>query len=354
MGTNGAVSPDPGAAAREAGLRYVSDEAPGITRRRRGQGFSFHAPDGSLIRDADERERIKGLAIPPAWTDVWISPRPNGHIQATGRDDRGRKQYIYHERWRAVRDRAKFDRMLAFGERLPDLRQTVDAHLRQHGVGRDRVLATTIRLLETSCIRVGNEQYRDENGSYGLTTLLDRHATFEGSRVRFAFTGKGGRDVTVEVDDARVARMVRRCQEIPGQHLFQYIDDEGNRVEVDSGDINAYLQEHAGEEFTAKDFRTWMGSVHAVAALREAGPAEDEAAAQKRIVAAVDYVAEQLRNTRAVCRASYIHPLLFTLYEEGRLLDLINGERWGRKWLAPDEVALLRVLRDGSGENSEQ
>jgi len=353
MSTNGSAAPDPGDAAREAGLRYVTDDTAGITRRRRGRGFSYHAPDGSLIRDPGERRRIQALAIPPAWTKVWISPRANGHIQATGRDDRDRKQYIYHERWREVRDRAKFDRMLAFGERLPDLRQTVDAHMRRRGVGRERVLATTVRLLETSCIRVGNEQYRDENGSYGLTTLLDRHATFEGSRVRFAFTGKGGKDVTVEVDDARVARMVRRCQEIPGQHLFQYIDDEGNRVEVDSGDINAYLQEHAGEEFTAKDFRTWMGSVHAVAALREAGPAEDETDVQKRIVATVDYVAEQLRNTRAVCRASYIHPLLFQLYEEGRLMDLINGERWGRKWLAPDEVALLRVLREEGTGNRE-
>ena len=350
MSSNGSVPPDAQAAAREAGLRYVTDEEPGVTRRRRGRGFSYHAPDGSLIRDPAERDRITSLAIPPAWTGVWISPWANGHIQATGRDDRGRKQYIYHERWREVRDRAKFDRMLAFGERLPALRQAVDDHLGQRGVGRERVLATAVRLLETSCIRVGNEQYRDENGSYGLTTLLDRHASFEGSRVRFAFTAKGGKDVTVEVDDARVARMVRRCQEIPGQHLFQYIDDEGDRVEVGSGDINAYLQEHAGEEFTAKDFRTWMGSVHAVAALREAGPAEDDAAAQRNIVGAVDYVADQLRNTRAVCRASYIHPLLFTLYEEGCLMDLINGERWGRKWLAPDEVALLRVLRESSGE----
>jgi DNA topoisomerase-1 len=351
MSTNGSIPPDAEAAARDAGLRYVTDEQAGITRRRRGKGFSYHAPDGSLIRDPGPRERIKALAIPPAWTGVWISPRANGHIQATGRDDRGRKQYIYHEQWREVRDRAKFNRMLAFGERLPALRQTVEDHLGRRGVGRERVLATTIRLLETSCIRVGNEQYRDENGSYGLTTLLDRHAAFDGSTVRLTFTGKGGKPVEVEVDDARIARMVRRCQEIPGQHLFQYIDDKDNRVEVDSGDINAYLQEHAGEEFTAKDFRTWMGSVHAVAALREAGAAEDAESAKKNIVTAVDYVADQLQNTRAVCRASYIHPLLFTLYEEGKLMDLINGERWGRKWLAPDEVALLRVLREGAGNS---
>lgn len=347
MSTNGSVPPDAQAAARDAGLRYVTDDRPGVTRRRRGRGFSYHAPDGSLIRDPAQRERIEDLAIPPAWSDVWISPQPTGHIQATGRDDRGRKQYIYHERWREVRDRAKFDRMLAFGERLPALRQTVDAHLGQRGVGRERVLATTVRLLETSCIRVGNEQYRDENGSYGLTTLLSRHATFEGGTVRFTFNGKGGKEVAVEVDDARVTRMVRRCQEIPGQHLFQYIDEDGQGVEVDSGDINAYLQEHAGEEFTAKDFRTWMGSVHAVTALRDAGPAADAESVKKNVVAAVDYVAGQLQNTRAVCRASYIHPLLFALYEEGRLMDLINGERWGRKWLAPDEVALMRVLREG-------
>lgn len=331
--------------AGDARLRYVSDEEPGYTRRRHGKGFSYLDQSGKTIKDKAARKRIKELVIPPAWTDVWISPHANGHIQVTGRDERGRKQYIYHEKWREVRDQAKFDKMLAFGEALPDLRRTLEEHMGHTGLGRERVLATTVRLLETSCIRVGNERYREENGSYGLTTLLDRHAEVTGKSVRLRFKGKGGKAVEVTIEDSKVAKMLRRCQELPGQRLLQYVDGEGNTVEVDSADLNEYLQEHAGSEFTAKDFRTWMGSVHAIARFRELGAAESEAEVKKNIVAAVDYAAGELSNTRAVCRASYIHPLLLELYEKGELLELIDCDRWGRKWLAPDEVSLMKVLR---------
>jgi DNA topoisomerase I len=337
---------EPEAAARRAGLRYVDDEEPGITRRRCGRGFSYRDPRGETIRDPEERERIETLAIPPAWTDVWICPRPDGHLQATGRDDAGRKQYRYHPRWREARDRTKFHRMLPFGRALPGLREELDRQLRRRTLDRDKVLALVVRLLEESCIRVGNEEYRRQNGSYGLTTLRRRHVDVSSNGLRFHFRGKGGAKHDVAVSDRRLARAVGRCQELPGHELFQYLDDEGRRHAVDSADVNEFLKEITGEPFTAKDFRTWMGSVHALDTLWRTGPAESDKEAAANLVAMVDRVAGELRNTRAVCRGFYIHPAIFTGYEEGWLYGVV-GDRPPAE--APDhldveEAGLLRLL----------
>jgi DNA topoisomerase I len=248
-------------AARAAGLRYVSDAMPGILRRRAGKAFSYRGPDGGLIKERAELVRIRRLAIPPAWTGVWICRYANGHLQATGRDARGRKQYRYHPEWRAVRDAAKFDRMLAFAKALPRLRARIAEDQARRGLPREKVLATVVRLLEVTLIRVGNQEYARDNGSYGLTTLRDRHVDFEGVRLIFEYRGKGGKQHRISLRDRRLARIVRSCQELPGQHLFQYVDEDGQRQPVDSADVNAYLQEITGEPFTAKDFRTWAGTV---------------------------------------------------------------------------------------------
>lgn len=344
---------DPKAAAQAAGLRYVSDGEPGIRRVRRGKGWSYHEPDGELIRDETVRARIEELAIPPAWTEVWICRSPKGHIQATGRDDAGRKQYRYHERWREVRDATKFFRMVEFGEALPKIRRRVRRDLAREGLPREKALATVVRLLETTCIRVGNDEYRKENDSFGLTTLRRRHVEVVGSVVEFHFNGKGGKEQRVVVDDERMADLVRECHEIPGYEVFQYLDEEGKRHKVDSGDVNDYLHEIVPEErFTAKDFRTWMGTVHALRALREGGPCEEGEGAEKerrsRILTAVDHVAEQLSNTRAVCRDFYIHPDLLESFEAGEFFErLVEEPPEEPKGLRKDERALLAFLRAG-------
>lgn len=337
---------DPATAAAEAGLRYVSDEQPGIRRRRCGRGFTYLAPDGSTVRDRALRRRIEELAIPPAWTGVWICPSPRGHLQATGRDAEGRKQYLYHPRWREVRDATKFDRLIPFGHALPEIRRGVAEDLSRRGLPRRKVLATVVRLLETTCIRIGNETYRRRNGSYGLTTLRSRHVAISGSKLRFRFRAKGGAECEVAVTDRRLAGVLRRCLELPGYELFQYLDDEGRRTAVDSGDVNDYLHSLAGERFTAKDFRTWMGSVHALDALCELGPAESTKEAEKNVLAAVDHTAEQLRNTRAVCRSSYIHPGVIEAYADGRLFDELGPDYPppDGEWLDGEEVALLTLL----------
>jgi DNA topoisomerase-1 len=312
-----ASSLDPREDARAAGLRYVSDDRPGITRRRSGKGFSYRGPDGVLIRDRAELARIAAIVIPPAWTQVWICPNPKGHILATGRDARGRKQYRYHPDWRASRDATKFDRMLAFSGALPAIRARLADDLALRGLPREKVLAAVVSLIDETLIRVGNEEYARQNGSYGATTLRDEHVEVVGGKLRLSFRGKHGKEHEAAVDDPRLARVVRRCQDLPGEHLFGYLDDDGVAHAIDSGDVNDYLREVAGEDITVKDFRTWGGSVLCHRLLRDAGLPDDEREARSMIVAAIKIVSTRLGNTPAVCRASYVHPLVLSEYLAG-------------------------------------
>ena len=352
MSITGNINGSTAADASRAGLTYISDEEPGIRRIVRKVGFAYVNPKGRTVREPDTRGRIKRLAVPPAWTDVWISPDPNGHIQATGRDARGRKQYRYHPRWREVRDETKFGRMVAFSEVLPRLRARVEADLGRPGLPREKVLATVVRLLECTNIRVGNDEYARANGSYGLTTLKDKHVEVSGGSLRFSFTGKSGKTHQVELSDRRLARIVQRCRDVPGEELFQYLDDDGARQTIGSGDVNDYLREISGQEFTAKDFRTWAGTMLAVRALRDLGPMDTEREAKSAIVRAVDQVAEQLNNTRAVCRKYYIHPTVLETYLAGTMLSgLGNGTRPAAaaataSALNAEEKALVRLLND--------
>ena len=330
-----------------AGLRYVSDTTPGIRRKKTGKGFTYVGPDGVTIRDPDHLARIRSLAIPPAYSDVWICPQANGHIQATGRDARGRKQYRYHPKWREVRDETKFGRMLAFSEVLPRIRSRVERDLDQPRLTREKVLATVVRLLECTGIRVGNEEYAKANNSYGLTTLKDRHVDISGSTLQFEFRGKSGKQYRVSISDRRLARIVQRCQSLPGEELFQYLDDDGKREVVSSEDVNQYLRDAAGEDFTSKDFRTWVGTILAVAALKEIGHCRSSREAKANILRAIDKVSEQLNNTRAICRKYYIHPAILETYEEGTMLELLqNGTKGkGGAGLGPEEAAVVRLLR---------
>ncbi|HET8727471.1 MAG TPA: DNA topoisomerase IB, partial [Alphaproteobacteria bacterium] len=341
---------DPQAAARDAGLRYVSDDMPGITRKRAGKGFAYRDPEGRPIRDRAEIRRLKSLAIPPAYTDVWICPYPAGHLQATGRDDRGRKQYRYHPRWREVRDETKYERMLAFGERLPAMRERIDADLRRHGMPREKVLAAVVRLLETTLIRVGNDEYAKDNRSFGLTTMRRRHAEIEGGTIRFRFRGKSGKQQEVTLRDRRLAGVVRKCEELPGQELFSYIDDEGVPRDVGSADVNDYLREIGGEAFTAKDFRTWAGTVLAAMALQEFERFDTKAAAKRNVTQAIEQVAARLGNTPAICRKCYVHPEIVRSYVDGGLVEplreridaALKSELPG---LTPEEAAVMAFLR---------
>jgi DNA topoisomerase I len=303
---------------RAAGLRYVSDHDPGIARRKAGAGFSYRRPDGGAI-DEPTLDRIRKLAIPPAWTEVWICPDPRGHIQATGRDQRRRKQYRYHDRWRLVRDENKYDRLIAFGRALPKLRARVEDDLRQPGLHRDKVLAAVVRLMEITLIRVGNEEYARQNKSFGLTTLRNRHARVRGSQAIFEFRGKSGKIHKTGIRDRRLARIVKACQDLPGQRLFEYVDDEGELRAVESADVNAYLHEAMGEDFSAKDFRTWAGTLNAARALAMAPECASAAEARRHIVTCVKAVAALLGNTAAVCRSAYIHPAVLTAFEDGTL-----------------------------------
>ncbi len=342
---------EPAAAAKAVRLRYVSDSMPGIRRKRAGKHFSYVGPDGAPIHDEDELRRIKALAIPPAWTGVWIAPTPHGHIQATGRDAKGRKQYRYHARWRQVRDEAKYERMIAFGEALPRIRARVARDLALPGLPREKVLATVVRLLETTLIRVGNEEYARENRSFGLTTLRNRHVDVAGSTLRFHFRGKSGIVHDVDLRDPRVARIVKRCQDLPGRELFQYVDAEGERHSVDSDDVNEYLREISGQEFTAKDFRTWAGTVLAALALREFESFDSETQARQNIVRAIEQVAQRLGNTPAVCRKCYVHPAVLDAYLEGCALDVLRARVEHElveslPTLRPEEAAVLALLRE--------
>ena len=287
-------------AARSAGLRYVRDDRPGIRRVRRGKGFHYLLPDGQPVRDDATLSRIRSLAIPPAWVDVWICVPAGGHLQATGRDARGRKQYRYHPRWRAVRDETKYDRMVAFGRALPRVRTRAEADLSLPGLPRPKVLATVVRLLATTLIRVGNEEYARANGSFGLTTLRDQHVEVTGATVHFAFRGKSGVRHRIDVHDRRLARIVRRCRDLPGHELFQYLDADGATHAVDSADVNDYLREAAGEEFTAKDFRTWSGTLLAALSLKELASFDSQAQAKHNVTAAIESVAKRLGNTPSV------------------------------------------------------
>lgn len=317
--TSTTEEPDYEEVAQAAGLVYVDDEDAGVRRRKAGKGFAYTRPDGTPLRDRAEIDRIRKLAIPPAYTDVWISPDPNGHIQATGRDDRGRKQYRYHPRWAEVRAETKFARMAAFGKALPGVRERVDRDLRRHGLPKEKVVAAVVRLLETTLIRVGNDEYARDNKSFGLTTLRNRHARFHGAEIRFKFKGKSGVEHETGLTDRRLSRIVRQCQEVPGQRLFQYVDADGERHAVDSNDINAYLREVTGEHFTAKDFRTWAGTVAAAKALSLQPPPETERAAKHAMTVCVKATAGLLGNTPAVCRTSYIHPEVLKAFAERRL-----------------------------------
>jgi DNA topoisomerase I len=341
---------DPVAAAREAGLRYVSDQRPGIRRQRAGKHFRYVGPDEQPVRDEETLRRIKALAIPPAWTEVWICPRPNGHIQATGRDAKGRKQYRYHPRWREVRDETKYERLLAFGQALPFIRERIEQDLALPGLPREKVLATVVRLLETTLIRVGNEEYARQNRSFGLTTMRDRHVNVEGSEVHFHFVGKAGKKHRIDVRDRRLARIVQRCRDIPGQELFQYVDEAGEHRSVESSDVNAYLREITGQDFTAKDFRTWSGTVLAAWALHEFEAFDSETQAKRNVVSAIERVAERLGNTPAICRRCYVHPAILESYLDGTLVvDLKEqvedelSESLGK--LPPEEAAVLVLLQ---------
>jgi DNA topoisomerase I len=333
--------------AKAVGLRYVSDTQPGIRRKKSGKGFTYTGPDGKTIRDSTELARIRSLAVPPAYTDVWICPNPNGHIQATGRDARGRKQYRYHPKWREVRDETKFGRMLAFSEALPKIRRQLERDLSRPGLSREKVLATVVRLLECTRMRVGNDEYTKANRSYGLTTLQDRHVEISGSNLRFEFRGKSGKTHKVRLSDRRLARIVQRCQGLPGEDLFQYIDDEEVRQTIGSGDVNDYIREISGQEFTAKDFRTWAGTLLAVAALSELGEWSTQRQAKSNVIRAIDQVAEQLNNTRAVCRKYYVHPAVFDSYLAGTMLKALqNGTKPSvKRDLADEEVSVVRLLR---------
>lgn len=342
--------------AAEIGLAYVSDGTPGIRRRRRGKGFSYTGPEGAPVRDAETLARIRSLAIPPAWTDVWICPDPLGHIQATGRDARGRKQYRYHPTWSQQRNLGKYGRLIAFSHALPAIRSQVEADLERRGLPREKVIATVVRLLETTFIRVGNREYARSNHSFGLTTLRDSHVEVAGSRVHFNFVGKSGKEHTVEVKDRRLARIVSRCRGLPGQELFQYQDGDGVRQVVDSGDVNAYLRAAAGEDFSAKDFRTWGGTLLALRELRRLDPPASAAEAKRTISRVVKQVASLLGNRPATCRKYYVHPAVLEAYVDGSLAAAVAAVTRQAVADAPhdldvEEAALVALLAAQSEDN---
>lgn len=344
---------DPAQSAKFAGLRYVSDAKPGIRRLRRGKSFRYVDAEGHPIRDRETLARIKSLVIPPAWKDVWISPIPNGHMQATGRDARGRKQSRYHPRWREVRDETKYERMMLFGSVLPVIRQRIENDLAQPGMPREKILATIIRLMETTLIRIGNEEYARGNHSYGLTTMRNKHVVVNGHTVHFEFPGKSGIKHSIDLHDRRLARIVRQCLDLPGYELFQYVDETGARHSVDSADVNDYLHEIAGDYFTAKDFRTWAGSVLACTMLQQFEPFTSETQAKKNVVAAIKGVARELGNTPSVCRKCYVHPAVLEHYLSQRMKqklsktakeDVLNADF--PIGLRKEEQALLHLLRN--------
>ena len=345
-----AVAADAPGAARLAKLTYVSDERAGIRRRGKPGHFSYTRPGGAALRDAAVLARIQHLAIPPAWTDVWICPDPRGHIQATGRDLRGRKQYRYHPRWRQVRDKSKFGRMIEFARALPRIRRAVAGDLRAPGLAREKVLAAVVRLLERTCIRIGNDEYARDNQHFGITTLQDRHAQIKGGAIRFEFRGKSGKEHAIDLHDPAMAKLVRRCRDIPGQRLFQYRDEQGRRHGIGSGDVNAYLRQTSGADFTAKDFRTWAGTTLVAGTLIACDAPKTAAAGIRQVLQAIDAAALRLGNTRAVCRSSYVHPAVIDAFMAGRLISGAGNPRpkpSPRRGHGLDQLerATLRVLQ---------
>jgi len=326
-------------AAKSAGLRYVSDNMPGIRRKQVGKAFTYTTPSSTPLRDSEGVRRIKSLAIPPGWTNVWICPIPNGHIQATARDAKGRKQYRYHPRWRVVRDETKYDRLIAFGQVLPSIRRRAEKDLALAGLPREKILATVVRLLEMTLIRVGNEEYARNNDSFGLTTMRDHHVDVSGSSLRFEFRGKSGVQHSVDLRDRKLAGIVKRSQELPGQELFQYLDENGERHSIGSSDVNEYLREITGQDFTAKDFRTWAGTVLAAKALQEFEAWDSKAQAKRNIVRAIESVAKRLGNTKAVCKKCYIHPAVLNSYLDGSLMETL------RRRIRKEMTESLRELR---------
>ena len=355
---------DPVESAKEAGLRYVTDAKPGIRRKRAGKGFRYVGPDGKPVHNPEVLRRIRSLVIPPAWKDVWITTDPRGHLQATGRDAKGRKQSRYHPRWRAIRDETKYERMLLFGTALRRIRERVEEHLRLPGLPREKVLAAVVRLMDSTLIRVGNDEYAKENKSYGLTTMRRKHVKINGSELIFRFRGKSGVLHEVGILDRRLARIVRQCQELPGHELFEYLDAEGKTHTVDSADVNDYLRAISGGEFTGKDFRTWAGTVLASMSLRQFEPFESQTQAKKNVVQAVKEVARRLGNTPAVCRKCYLHPGVLECYMAGSLAPVVKKkmeEAGGQgpveanptlfsadeeERLREEERALMRLLRE--------
>jgi DNA topoisomerase-1 len=315
---------DPLKSAMIAGLRYVRPEGPGIRRLRHGKSFRYLAPDGRPIKDERELSRIRSLVIPPAWEEVWICPTSAGHVQAVGRDAKGRKQYRYHSLYRLVRDQTKFGRMLAFGAALPKIRARIDEDQRRPGMPRNKVLAAVVKLLDTTCMRIGNDEYKKQNDSYGLTTLQDQHVRVEGNTMRFRFRGKSGQEQNITLNDPIVAKIVKKSRDLPGYELFQYVDDAGQVCDITSNDVNDYIREISGEEFTAKDFRTWGGTGFAALTLESIGAAETKNNAKKNIVAAIKAVAEKLGNRPATCKKYYVHPAILEAYEDGTLFDILN------------------------------
>ncbi|MES2317154.1 MAG: DNA topoisomerase IB [Pseudomonadota bacterium] len=343
------AAPDVAAAARSAGLRYVSDASPGIARLACDDGFRYLAPDGAAIEDETTLARIRSLAIPPAWTDVWICKLAHGHLQATGRDAKKRKQYRYHPRWRSLRDEVKYERMISFGQALPAIRREVDAALRLPGLPREKVLATVVHLLQATMMRIGNEEYARTNHSFGLTTLRSHHVRIDGRAVQFRFRGKSGVFHDVTIEDKRLARIIARLRDLPGQDLFQYLDDDGEPHAIGSGDVNDYLRALSGEDYTAKDFRTWSGTVLAALALREFEKFDSETQAKKNIVRAIEAVAERLGNTPSICRKCYVHPAVIESYLDGTMLEALRvrteqelaGDLHA---LQPEEAAVIALL----------
>lgn len=341
-GATGADSSAP-ADARAAGLRYVDDRSPGITRTAVRQGFRYARSDGTPIDDESELARIRALVIPPAWTDVWICRWRNGHLQATGRYARGRKQYRYHPQWRNVRDEAKYERMLDFGQALPIIRSRIDTALSLPGLPREKVLAAIVYLLQATLMRIGNREYARDNDSYGMTTLRKKHVRVDGTQIRFEFRGKSGIRHSIRLQDRRLARIIMRTRDLPGQELFQYVDEDGQRHAISSTDVNDYLRELTGQDYTAKDFRTWAGTVLAAMALLECEPCSSETQGKKNVVQAIAAVAQKLGNTPAICRKCYVHPRVIDAYMEGTLKGVIGKPVTGGA-LSPEETMVLEML----------
>ncbi|MBV8887672.1 MAG: DNA topoisomerase IB [Chroococcidiopsidaceae cyanobacterium CP_BM_RX_35] len=341
---------DPVKSAKAVGLRYVSDTTPGIQRQQMGEEFCYISVDNKQISDKTELSRIKALVIPPAWTDIWICPLSHGHLQATGRDAKGRKQYRYHADWRKVRSQTKFNRLIAFGEALPKLRQQTQADLALPGLPYQKVLAMVVRLLEITRIRVGNEEYAQTNQSFGLTTMRDHHVKISGSKLQFKFRGKSGVQHEIELSDRRLTKLVKRCQDIPGQELFQYLDDDGQPQPIGSGDVNAYIEQITELDFTAKDFRTWAGTLLAAQTLNELGPFKSQTQEKKNVTQAIKEVAQQLGNRPATCRKYYVHPAIIDAYNDGSLFPAMTQpttQKTGEEsWdLSQEELALLKLLK---------